>query len=124
MQLKLELKSWRKRTKLLMLAVLSRQPLKGHHLDPAHLKGASSLRKCAKPLFNPPKSPNKKKGNLVHFSGNILSLFFYKFSSKHIRKPLISLFFQQSRGSVLALFFLSMVLGPWIWGFKGVDVTC
>ena len=61
--------------------------------------------------------------NLEHFSGQIISIFLSEFSPKHIKKLLISLFSQQSRGSVLALFFLSFVLGPWIWGLKGVDVA-
>ena len=62
-------------------------------------------------------------GILEHFFRQILSLFLSKFSPKHIKKSLISLFSQQSRGSVLTLFFLSLVLEPWIWGFKGVDVA-
>jgi len=53
----------------------------------------------------------------------MLSLFFSKFSPKHIKKLLISLFSQQLRGSILALFFLSLALGPWISGFKGVDIA-
>ena len=59
----------------------------------------------------------------MHFLGKILSLFLSKFSLKYIKKPLISLFFQQSGGSVLILISLSLVLGPWIWGLKGVDVA-
>ena len=61
MQSESELKSWRKRTKLLMSAVLTRQPLKGCRLDPVQLKCASSLRKCAKPLFKPLNPQIKKK---------------------------------------------------------------
>ena len=62
-------------------------------------------------------------GIFKHFSMQILFLFLSKFSPKHIQKPLISLLSQQSRGSVLALYFLSLVLGPWIWRFKDVDVA-
>jgi len=67
--------------------------------------------------INTPKPPLDKKekekeiGLFGAFSGQILSLFLSKFSSKHIKKPLISLFSQQSRGSIFALFFLSLVLG-------------
>ena len=50
----------------------------------------------------------------MHFLRKILSLFLSKFSLKYIKKPLISLFFQQSGGSVLILISLSLVLGPWI----------
>ena len=67
-------------------------------------------------LFNhqTPSDQKKKKlilGNSEHFARQILSLFLSKFSSKYIQKPLISLFSQQLRGSVLSLFFLSLVLG-------------
>ena len=73
-----------------------------------------------KSLFYPldPQILNKKKkkrwilGILEHFSRHISSLFLSKFSPKHIQKHFISLFSQQSRGCVLVLFFLSLVLGP------------
>jgi len=104
-------------TKLLTLVVLTRLPLKGCQPDPMHLKGAPSLWKHAKHLFNP-QSPKFQKrwilGILKHFSGQILSLFLFKSSLKYIKKLLISVFSQQSRGNVLALFFSSLVLGPWI----------
>ena len=71
-----------------------------------------------------PKPPQiekkKKKPNFGHFGALFLvdslslSLFLFKFSRKYIQKPLIPFFSQQSRGSVLTLFFLSYVLGPWI----------
>ena len=53
-------------------------------------------------------------GILEHFARRILSLFLSKFSPKHIKEPLVPLFSQQSRGSVLVVFVLSLVLGPWI----------
>ena len=61
----------------------------------------------------------KKKRILELGSRQILSIFSTFLSQKHIiknkkinKKPLIPLFSQQSRGSVLALFFLVLVLGP------------
>ena len=77
-------------------------------------------------LFNPQTPLKQGKKNwayLEHFSRQILSLILSKLSPKYILKPLILLFSQQSRGSFLALFFSSLVLGPWIWGFKGVYVA-
>ena len=58
-----------------------------------------------------------KKRILELGSRQILSIFSTFLSQKHIikkkkKKPLIPLFSQQSRGSVLALFFLVLVLGP------------
>ena len=90
-----------------------------------HTKSGHRKLKGHKRPINTPKTPdfpikNKNKNKqkfwavLEHFPSQILSLFLTKFSPKHIKKPLISLFSQQSRGSVLALFFLSLVLGPWI----------
>ena len=80
-----------------------------------------SLRKCAKSLFNPPNPQISKTVNFGNFgeifyaNSLFLSLFLSKFSPKHVQKLLISLFPQQSRGSVLALFFL---------GFKVLRVRC
>ena len=61
-------------------------------------------------IINTPRPPNlkkkkkKKQAVLKHFPRQILSLFPSKFSPKHIKKPLISLFFQQSRGSSCTVF--------------------
>ena len=56
------------------------------------------------------KKKKKKKRILELGSRKILSIFSTFLSQKHIKKkPLIPLFSQQSRGSVLALF---LVLGP------------
>ena len=51
-------------------------------------------------------------GVLEHFSRQILSFFLSKFSPRHIQKPLIPLFSQQSRGSVITccIVFLSISL--------------
>jgi len=93
--------------------------------DPTATKGPSEWALEAEgsllPIY-PPDPPSDKKnggifGILEHFSRQILSLFISKFSPKHIQKPSISLFSQQSRGSVLALFFLSLVSRPWILSF-------
>ena len=73
-----------------------------------------SLRKRAKSLFNPPNPQISKTVNFGNFgeifyaNSLFLSLFLSKFSPKHVQKLLISLFPQQSRGSVLALFFLGL----------------
>ena len=101
-----------------MSAYLTSLPLSGRRLDLAHKKWPPSLGKCAKSLFNlqtphKPKKKKKKKKNLGTF-GQILSLFLSKFSPKYIKKSLIYLFSQQSRGSIFALFSLTLVLGPWI----------
>ena len=80
---------------------------------PMEIEGSKKLINTPKPPSNP--SKKKKKQNILeHFSGQILSLFLSKFSPKHIKEPLVPLFSQQSRGSVLVVFFLSLVLGPWI----------
>ena len=83
--------------------------------NPMHLKGALEVKEYFF-YYKYPQTPKKilKKyiWNLEHFFGQILSLFLSKFSPKYINKPLISLFSQQSRGSVLALFFLSLVFAP------------
>ena len=104
-----------------MSAYLTSLPLSGRRLDLAHKKWPPSLGKCAKSLFNPQtplkQKQKKKKKNLGTFGaffGQILSLFLSKFSPKYIKKSLIYLFSQQSRGSVFALFSLTLVLGPWI----------
>ena len=92
--------------------------------DPEHR--SPSLRKCTKSLFGPPDSEISEEtilGILEYFLGKILSPFLSTFSPICIQKPLILLFSQQPRGSGLALFFLSLVLGPQIWGFKGVDIA-
>ena len=59
----------------------------------------------------PPPS-DKKRNEIGQFGAFFWVNFLSKFSPKRIKKLLISLFSQQSRGSVLALFFLSLVLGP------------
>ena len=56
-------------------------------------------------------------------SSSKIKLWVQNWVSTHTKKPSISLFSQQSSGSVLELFFLSLVFAPWIWGFKGVDVA-
>ena len=83
-------------------------------VDKAAAMWLQSLRKCAKSLFNPPNPQISKTVNFGNFgeifyaNSLFLSLFLSKFSPKHVQKLLISLFPQQSRGSVLALFFLGL----------------
>jgi len=78
--------------------------------------------------LDPPQIKRRKIGRFgAGFQAD--SLFFLYISlpkyikKKKKKKPLIPLFSQQSKGSILALFFLSLVLGPWIWGLRGVDVA-
>ena len=64
-----------KMTKLLTSVVFTQWPLKGHWPDPTHLKGASSLGKFTKPLFNPLGPSNFKKNGFWAFWSTIFSVF-------------------------------------------------